>query len=98
LRGNLRIRSCGDDVRVFALIGALLVAGGFFLLVDGGLRLQRALESDVFSFRIWTTEFWLFDPIRPQAVVGANAQWFLRLAGVLPASILGMKLVRVATR
>lgn len=85
-------------MRIFALIGALLVAGGFFLLVDGGLRLQRALGSDCLSFRIWTMEFWLYDPGRLGGGLGANAHWFLRLAGVLPATFLGMRLVRVATR
>jgi hypothetical protein len=85
-------------VRIFALIGALLVAGGMFLLVDGGLHLQRALHEGSFDARFWTTEFWLLVPSHPRTGLGVNAHWFVRLAGGVPATLLGMRLVKVATR
>jgi hypothetical protein len=83
-------------VRLFALIGALLVTGGVYLLVDGGLRLHRTLNNNTFTPRIWATEFWLPSNMGPG--LGPNAHWFLRLAGGVPAALLGMKLLRVATR
>jgi len=85
-------------VRLFALLGALLIAGGAYLLVDGGLRLSRCVESDVFSLRVWAKEFWLFLPHHASAGLSPNAHWFLRLLGGVMAAVVGSKVLRVATR
>jgi hypothetical protein len=85
-------------VRLFALIGALLIAGGVYLLVDGGLRLSRCLDTDIFSMKVWTKEFWLFMPHHASAGLSPNAHWFLRLTGGLLTTVLGTKVLRVATR
>jgi hypothetical protein len=85
-------------VRLFALIGALLITGGVYLLVDGGLRLNRCLENDVFSVKVWTKEFWLFMPHQVSAGLSPNAHWFLRLMGGILAAAVGSKVLRVATR
>jgi hypothetical protein len=83
---------------LFALIGALLVAGGAWLLVEGALRLQRTVDGGVFSVRVWESEFWLYRPTKPGIGLSENAHWFLRLTGGIAAVIIGGKVLRTATR
>jgi len=88
----------GGAMRLFALIGALLLVGGVYLLVDGGLRINQTLSADTFSLRVWSKEFWLFSSANPSLGLSPNAHWFLRLAGGLAAIVVGAKVLRVATR
>jgi len=85
-------------VRLFALVGALLVAGGVFLLVDAGLRVQRCIATDVWSLRVWAADFWLLVPRNPSLGLSQNAHWFLRVVGGLLAVPIGLKVVKLAAR
>jgi hypothetical protein len=85
-------------VRLFALIGALLVAGGAYLMVEGALRLKRAIDTDAFSVEVWRSEFWLYRPANPSLGLSPNAHWFLRLGGGIVSLAIGAKVLRVATR
>jgi hypothetical protein len=84
-------------LRLFTLLGALLVAGGAYLLIDGGLRLARALEGASFSARFWTWGFW-FAADGSWTDLAPNARWLLRIVCGLVAVPLGSRIVRVATR
>jgi len=83
---------------MFALIGALLIAGGAYLIVDGALRLGRCVSADIFSWTVWSEDFWLLIPSKPDLGLSPNARWFLRLVGGLVAASLGAKILRTATR
>ena len=85
-------------MRIFALVGALLLAGGAFLLIDGGLRILRCVDADLFSLEVWTDPFWLRDPSQPAMGLSPNAHWFLRIVGGLLALAIGSTVLRVATR
>jgi hypothetical protein len=85
-------------VRIFALIGALAIAGGAYLLVDGGIRLSRCLTNDVFSYSIWSEDFWLLIPGNPDLGLSPNAHWFLRFIGGLIAAVVGGRVLKTATR
>jgi hypothetical protein len=85
-------------VRLFALVGVLLVTGGVFLLVDGLIKVQRCISTDVISVRIWAREFWLLDPGLVEAGLGPNAHWFIRAVGAVLALVIGGKVLRIATR
>jgi hypothetical protein len=85
-------------LRLFALLGALLIAGGVYLLIDGGLRLSRALGDDTFSYRVWTAAFWLAAPETSEFELALNAHWLVRIVCGLAGLPLGTKIVRVATR
>lgn len=85
-------------MRIFALIGALLMAGGVFLLVDSGLRVSHCVTNDLFSWTVWSEEFWLLVPSKPDLGMSPNAHWFLRLIGGVIVALLGLKILRTATR
>jgi len=85
-------------VRLFVVVGVLLVTAGAFLLVDGGLRIQRCMATDVWSWRVWTSDFWLLIPSNPGLGLSQNAHWFLRAVGGLIAVPLGFKVIRLAAR
>jgi hypothetical protein len=88
----------GGVVRLFTLVGALLIAGGTFLLVDGGIRVGRCMSTDVLSLAVWRSEFWLLIPGKPDLGLSHNAHWFLRIVGGLLITAIGAKVVKVATR
>jgi hypothetical protein len=85
-------------LRLFALLGALLVAGAVFLLVDAGIRVQRCMATDLFSLEVWTGKFWFLVPGKPELGLSQNAHWFLRVVGALIALPIGFKVIKVATR
>ena len=80
------------------MVGVVLICGGVFLLVDGGLRLNRCLSLGMFEWRLWTPEFWLVNVDRPGLGLSLNAHWFIRIAGGLGAALLGTKVLRVSAR
>jgi hypothetical protein len=85
-------------LRLFALIGALLVAGGAYLMVEGSLRLKRAIDSDAFHVEVWRSDFWLYRPSNPKLGLSPNAHWFLRLTGGIASLAIGARVLRVASR
>lgn len=85
-------------MRLFALLGVLLVTGGVFLLVDGLIKVQRCIATDVISVKFWAREFWLLDPALAKAGLGPNAHWFIRGVGAVAALLIGGKVLRIATR
>ena len=85
-------------MRIFALLGALLVALCAYFAVDGGIRCFRCMQAEVFQLRIWSKEFWFIVPESPALGLGPNAQWLLRLGGGLLGLVVGTKVIRVAPR
>ena len=85
-------------MRLFALAGALLIAAGAFLLVDGGFWVSRAVRSELLSVRVWETEFWFARIGNVSAGLSPNAHWFLRICGGIVATAVGSKILKVATR
>jgi hypothetical protein len=85
-------------MRLFALIGALLISGGAYLLIDGGLRLSFCMDTGQLSLNVWSDQFWLLIPAEPDHGLSPNAHWFIRLAGGLLAMALGATVLRIATR
>ncbi len=85
-------------MRLFALLGILLIVAGTYLLVDGALRLSRCISGETFSLEIWSKHFWLAVPRAPRLGLSQNAHWFLRGAGGIASLALGTKVLRVATR
>lgn len=81
-------------MKLVALIGALLVAGGVYLLIDGGIRLNMCISSGVLDTRIWATEFWLISPTNPSLGLSQNAHWLIRLTSGVLAFITGSKFLR----
>ncbi len=81
-------------MRLVALVGALLIAGGIYVLIDGGIRLNQCIASGVFDTRIWTSEFWLISPANPGLGLARNAQWLIRIAGAVLSLSLGGRLLR----
>ncbi len=80
-------------MRLVALIGALLIAGSVYILIDGGIRLNQCISSGIFDTRIWTSEFWLISPVNPGLGLSQNAQWLLRITGGVLSFTLGGKLL-----
>ncbi len=87
----------GDPVKLFALIGALLLAGGVYVLIDGGIRLNQCISAGVFDTRIWASEFWLISPTNPDLGLSQNAHWLLRISGGVLALAFGARLLRWTT-
>lgn len=85
-------------MRLFALIGGLLLAGGAFFVISGVLRINQCLESGTLSWTFWTSHFWLKAPSQPGWTLGENAHWFIRVTGGLFAAGVGIKLLRSSTR
>lgn len=85
-------------MKLVALVGALLVAGGVYVLIDGGIRLNQCIYSGVFDTRIWASEFWLISPTNPSLGLSQNAQWLIRITSGVFAFILGGRLLRWSTR
>ncbi len=81
-------------MKLVALIGALLLAGGVYMLIDGGIRLNQCISAGVFDTRIWASEFWLAAPSNPSLGLSQNAQWLIRITCGVMAFILGGKLLR----
>ncbi|MCA9666503.1 MAG: hypothetical protein KC503_12970 [Myxococcales bacterium] len=85
-------------MRLFVAIAVVLVAGGVFLIVDGGLRLHSCMELGIVNYSFWTPEFWLAVVGDARQGLGPNGHWFLRLAGGLVAAIVGWIVLRIARR
>lgn len=85
-------------MKLLALFALLLLAGGSLLLADGGVRLWSCLERGTFSPYVWTDDFWLLVPDTPQAGLGPNAAWFIRLLGGTITAAFGYLLFRFANR
>lgn len=84
-------------MRLFTVIGALLVTAGAYLLISGGLALNNAISLGIFSPELWKPSFWLLSPAEPSLGLGANGLWATRLLGGLVAGSLGVKLIRITT-
>ena len=85
-------------MRLFTLLAILLLTGGAFLLVDGGLRVSSAMDAGGFSLAFWTGDFWWLIPGKPTLGLGPNAHWFVRLLGGLLAMSIGGVIMRVSAR
>jgi hypothetical protein len=85
-------------LRIFALVGALLLAVGAFLLVDAGLRISKTLAMDTFTAEVWRREFWLNDVDDVEQGMSPNGHWFLRLGGGMLICFIGAKILKVATK
>ena len=85
-------------MRLFAVVGVLMVVGAAFLLVDAGLRLQRCMATDTLLLGFCTREFWLLVPTNPGLGLSQNAHWFLRVVGGLLALPIGLKVLKIAAR
>lgn len=71
-------------MRLFALIAALFIAGGVWLLVASGLGFYSAIDTATIRFDFWTVEFWLLVPGDVSAGLATNGKWLLEaLAGGL---------------
>ena len=81
-------------MKLVALIGALLLAGSVYMLIDGGIRLNQCISAGVFDSRIWASEFWLAAPSNPSLGLSQNAHWLIRLTSGVMAFFLGGKLLR----
>lgn len=84
-------------MRLFALVGALIVAGGVYLAIDGGVQLNRCITLGTLYLEVWRPEFWLRIPDQPGMGLGANAHWFIRLVGGVLAVYLGGRLIKFVT-
>ena len=85
-------------MRLFVILGLLLVTLALYLLVDAGIRVSQCFESGLFSYEIWRKEFWLFNTLAESWRLSENAHWFVRVVGGLLSLPLGLKVIRVASR
>ena len=85
-------------MRLFVLLGALIVAGGVYLGLAGAMQVDKCLTFGNFSIAVWDVHFWLLSPDKPGLGLGPNGQWFLRLVGGAAAVIAGGKLIKFSNR
>ncbi len=85
-------------MRLFVLLGALIVAGGVYLGLAGAIQANKCLTFGTFGMEVWSPHFWLLSPDKPSLGLGPNAQWFLRILGGGAAVYLGGKLIKFSTR
>lgn len=84
-------------MRLFALLGALILAGGVYLGIAGAIQLNNCISFGTFSTEIWAAHFWLLYPDEPSMGLGPNAGWFLRVMGGVAAIYLGGRLIKFST-
>lgn len=85
-------------MRLFVLLGALIVAGGVYLGLSGAIQVDKCLTFGNFSLEVWNVHFWLLTPEKPGMGLGPNGQWLLRILGGIAAMVLGGKLIKFFTR
>jgi len=85
-------------MRLFVVVAVLMLTGGVYLAVDGGLRLDGLISAGLASFAPWTSDFWLARGRDASLGLSPNAQWFLRLCGALLLMLIGWIVLRVARR
>ena len=85
-------------MRLFVLLGALIVAGGAYLGIAAVMQVDKCLTFGNFSIAVWDVHFWLLSPDSPSLGLGPNGQWFLRLAGGAAAMVAGGKLIKFSTK
>lgn len=85
-------------MHLITAVAVLMLTGGSYLLVEGGLQISSCVQLGVFSTDVLTAEFWLLAPHDPESGIGPNARWFLFVSGGLLAAGLGYVVLRLANR
>ena len=85
-------------MRLFVLLGALVVAGGVYLGLSGAIQANKCLTFGTFSMEVWSAHFWLLSPDKPGLGLGPNGHWLLRILGCGVAVYLGGKLIKFSTK
>lgn len=85
-------------MRLITVVSVLMLTGGSYLLVEGGLQISKCVELGVFSTDVLKAKFWLLAPHETESGIGPNARWFLFVTGGLLLAGLGYAALRIAQR